>query len=216
MPTPKPKQILIADDDPAGSRSRACTAPPDLRPTSAPAATHSVDVTALDEGVHLRRLLQARLIRESGIVLIGHPLLIALVSYATWDEIPHAVAAGWALAVLLATAFRSVWLRTANQRALTDRDIWLGVRMTVTLLGLCWGVGVAIVVQDLPFAHAALLLVVLSAIIAAALTTLSADSVSFLGFVIAISRAGLRSASSSASKIACMSPLQPALCCMGR
>ena len=160
--------------------------PPDLRPTSDPALTLPVAVTTPDEGVHLRRLLQARLIRESGLVLIGHPLLIALVTYATWDEIPHAVAAGWALAVLLATAFRSVWLRTANQRALTDRDIWLGVRLTVTLLGLCWGVGVAIVVQDLPFAHASLLLVVLSAIIAAALTTLSADSVSFLGFVIAI------------------------------
>jgi len=140
--------------------------------------------TTSEEGVRadLRRLLQDRLIRESGIVLFGHPLLMGLVVYATWDEVSHFAATGWALAVLLATGFRSVWLRTANQRALTDRDIWLGVRLTVALLGVCWGVGVAIVIQDLPFAHAALLLVVLSGIIAAALTTLSADSVSFLLF----------------------------------
>src|SRR4029077_2492800 len=118
-----------------------------------------VGATASEEGVRadLRRLLQARLIRESGLVLTGHPLMMALVVYATWDEVPHFAALGWALAVVLATAFRAVWLRTVNRRALTDRDIWVGVRLTVTLLGICWGVGVAIVVQDVPFAHAALL-----------------------------------------------------------
>jgi signal transduction histidine kinase/DNA-binding response OmpR family regulator/HPt (histidine-containing phosphotransfer) domain-containing protein len=148
----------------------------------------SASATTSEEGVRadLRRLLQARLIRESGLILIGHPLMMALVVYATWDEVPHFAALGWALAVLLATGFRSVWLRTVHQRALTDRDIWLGVRFTVTLLGMCWGVGTAIVMQDLPYANSALLLVVLSSMIAAALTTLSADSVSFLGFVIAI------------------------------
>ncbi len=153
--------------------------------TTADSAVLPAGAPTTEAGVRadLRRLLQERLIRESGIVLFGHPLMMGLVVYATWDEVPHLVAAGWALAVLLATGFRSVWLRTVHQRALTDRDIWLGVRLTVTLLGLCWGVGVAIVIQDLPFSHAALLLVVLSAMIAAALTTLSADSVSFLGFV---------------------------------
>ena len=159
-----------------------------LLPLSPESTARPARATPSEEGVRadLRRLLQARLIRESGLVLTGHPLMMALVVYATWDEVPHFAAIGWALAVALATAFRAVWLRTVNRRALTDRDIWLGVRLTVTLLGLTWGFGVAIVMQDLPFAHAALLLVVLSAIIAAALTTLSADSVSFLGFVIAI------------------------------
>ena len=156
--------------------------------TTADSAVLPAGAPTTEAGVRadLRRLLQERLIRESGIVLFGHPLMMGLVVYATWDEVPHLVAAGWAIAVLLATGFRSVWLRTVHQRALTDRDIWLGVRLTVTLLGLCWGVGVAIVIQDLPFSHAALLLVVLSAMIAAALTTLSADSVSFLGFVSSI------------------------------
>src|SRR4029077_7669952 len=154
----------------------------ELLPPSPQPAARSLRATPYEEGgrADLRRLLQARLIRESGLVLIGHPLLLALVVYATWDEVPHFAALGWSLAVVLATAFRAVWLRTVNRRALTDRDIWLGVRLTVTLLGICWGFGVAIVVQDVPFAHAALLLVILSSMIAAALTTLSADSVSFL------------------------------------
>jgi two-component system, sensor histidine kinase and response regulator len=161
---------------------------PEPRPSSPESAIPSVSATTSEEGVRadLRRLLQARLIRESGLVLIGHPLMMALVVYATWDEVPHFAALAWALAVVLATAFRAVWLRTVHRRALTDRDIWLGVRLTVTLLGICWGFGVAIVMQDLPFAHTALLLVILSAMIAAALTTLSADSMSFLGFVIPI------------------------------
>ena len=148
----------------------------------------AVSTTAHDAGVRadLRRLLQERLIRESGLVLIGHPLMMALVVYATWSAVAHSTLLGWALAVGLATGFRSVWLRTVHRRALTDRDIWLGVRLTVALLGICWGIGVAIVMQDLPFAEAALLLVILSAMIAAALTTLSADSVSFLAFVVGI------------------------------
>src|SRR5882762_337400 len=158
-----------------GSRARAPAFPImtslELRPSAPESAVPSTGAATPEEGVRadLRRLLQARLIRESGLVLFGHPLLMVLVVYATWDEVPHFAALGWALAVVLATAFRAVWLRTVNRRALTDRDIWLGVRLTVTLLGVCWGVGVAIVVQDLPFAHAALLLVILSAIIAAAL-----------------------------------------------
>jgi signal transduction histidine kinase/DNA-binding response OmpR family regulator len=160
----------------------------ELRPPSPESTVVLRGATTAEDGVRadLRRLLQARLIRESGLVLIGHPLLMALVVYATWDEVPHFAVLGWGLAVLLATAFRSVWLRTVHRRTLTDRDIWLGVRLTVTLLGVCWGVGAAIATQDLPFAHTALLLVVLSSMIAAALTTLSADSVSFLGFTAAI------------------------------
>jgi signal transduction histidine kinase/CheY-like chemotaxis protein len=162
--------------------------PPALRPSALEPAVLPLGATSPEEGVRadLRRLLQNRLIRESGLVLVGHPLMMALVVFATWDEIPHATAAGWALAVLFATGFRSVWLRTVHQRTLTDRDIWLGVRLTVALLGTCWGVGAAIAIQDLPFAYSAMLLVILSAMIAAALTTLSADSVSFLGFVVAI------------------------------
>jgi hypothetical protein len=111
--------------------------------TAADSAVLPPGAVSPEEGVRadLRRLLRERLIRESGIVLFGHPLMMGLVVYATWDGVPHFVAAGWALAVLLATGFRSVWLRTVHQRALTDQDIWLGVRLTVTLLGLCWGVG---------------------------------------------------------------------------
>jgi signal transduction histidine kinase/CheY-like chemotaxis protein len=134
----------------------------------------------------LRHMLQARLLRESGLVLMGHPLLVAIVIYAAWDDVAHLALLGWGLAIVLATAFRSVWLRTVGRRTLTERDVWLGVRLTVTLVALCWGVGVAIVLQDIPFASAALLLVVLAGIIAAALNTLSADPVSFLAFVAGI------------------------------
>jgi signal transduction histidine kinase/DNA-binding response OmpR family regulator len=154
--------------------------PPAAEPvvTSTSEAMRDAEVRA-----DLRRMLQARLLRESGLVLLGHPLLVAIVIYATWQEVAHLALLGWGLAIVLATAFRAVWLRTVSRRTLTERDVWLGVRLTVALVALCWGVGVAIVLQDLPFGTAALLLVILAGIIAAALNTLSADPVSFLGFV---------------------------------
>src|ERR1700688_433709 len=97
----------------------------------------------------VRTLLQRRLLRESGLVLFAHPLLIAVVVWYTWNEMPHADAMGWALAVSLATVFRAAWLHTVPHRALSDRDIWLGVRVTVVLVGTTWGVGAAIAFQDL-------------------------------------------------------------------
>src|SRR6266704_2487158 len=134
----------------------------------------------------LRTLLQQRLLHESGAVLFAHPLLLALVVWYAWNWMPHAEAVGWALAVLLAAVFRAAWLHTVTRRALSDRDIWLGVRLTAALLGSTWGVGAALAFQDLPFADAALVLVILAGISAGALTTLAADLPSFLGFVAAV------------------------------
>ena len=131
----------------------------------------------------LRTLLQQRLLHESGVVLFAHPLLITLVVWYAWNELPRAEAVGWGLAVLFATIFRGAWLRTVTRRTLSDRDIWLGVRLTAVLLAITWGVGAAIAVQDLPFTDAALVVVILSGICAGALTTLAADLPSFLGFV---------------------------------
>jgi two-component system, sensor histidine kinase and response regulator len=134
----------------------------------------------------VRTPLQRRLLRESGLILSAHPLLIALIVWYTWNEMPHSQAVGWALAVVLATVFRVVWLRTVNRRTLSDRDIWFGVRVTIVLLGLTWGAGTAIAFQDLSLADGTLVLVVLAGVIAGALTTLAADLPSFLGFVAAI------------------------------
>ncbi|HET7791511.1 MAG TPA: response regulator [Gemmatimonadales bacterium] len=131
----------------------------------------------------LRRLLQERLLHESGIVLFGHPALILLVVVLIWQQLPHIEALSWALAVMVATLFRSIWLRTVAERSLSEHDIRQGVRLTVATLGIAWGVGAAIAFQDLPFADIALVLVVLAGISAGGLTTLSADMPSYFALV---------------------------------
>ncbi|HUK22537.1 MAG TPA: response regulator [Gemmatimonadales bacterium] len=128
----------------------------------------------------LRQLLRSRLLHESGMVLFGHPILAALVIALTWHEVSHARLLGWGLAVSLATAFRGGWLYTVKRRSLSDWDIRFGVRLTVALVGLTWGVGAALVIPDVPFEDAAFILVVLAGIIAGALTTLAADPTSYV------------------------------------
>ncbi|HEX4600879.1 MAG TPA: ATP-binding protein, partial [Gemmatimonadales bacterium] len=131
----------------------------------------------LDAGVEHE--LRARLLRESGLALFGHPVLIALIAALAWSDAPHSVLLGWAVAVVLATVIRAIWLRLVMGRSLTDRALRQGVRLTVLLLGLAWGVGAAVVVRLMPIEDVALVLVVLAGIVAGALTTLTADPPSF-------------------------------------
>jgi signal transduction histidine kinase/DNA-binding response OmpR family regulator len=134
----------------------------------------------------LARLLQARLVRESGLAIFAHPLLIAVVAILAWPEAPHRLLLGWVVAVVVAAGLRGAWLTVVKRRAVTDRDLRNGVRATVTLLGLCWGVGGALVLPVVSFPTAALILVVLAGIIASSLTTLAADPLSTRGFLAGI------------------------------
>lgn len=161
------------------------TGRPEPDGTIAPSSTLEVERDARVRD-HLRRLLQSQLLHESGLVLAGHPILMALVVFLTWDSVPHVVALWWGVAVLLATVFRGGWLRTLSSRILTDRDIRHGVRLTVVTLGLCWGIGAALMLQYVPFADAAFLLVVLAGILAASVSTLAADEPSFFGFLASV------------------------------
>jgi len=111
---------------------------------------------------------------------------MALVVLLTWEHISHTIALAWGLAVVLATAFRGGWLSTVERRRLTDAQVRLGVRVTVSLLGLCWGVGAGLGLRDATITDLALGLVVLAGIIAGSTATLGADPPSFFGFLGAI------------------------------
>ena len=143
------------------------------------------DAVAADERIRadLGRLLQTRLVRESRLGVWVHPVLIAVIIALAWADAPHSLLIGWAGAVLVTAALRGVWLFVAGRGSQTDRSIRTGVRITVTLLALAWGVGGALVLPLVPFETTALILVVLAGIIASALTTLAADPLSLRGFL---------------------------------
>ncbi len=146
------------------------------------------DGVTTDERIRsdLARLLQARLVQESGLGVWVHPVLIAVIVTLAWSAAPHDLLLGWAGAVALTTLLRGTWLFISPRRPLTERAIRTGVRATVTLLGIAWGVGGALVLPLVPFETAALTLVVLAGIIASALTTLAADPLSIRGFLAGI------------------------------
>src|SRR6266542_3119302 len=145
------------------------------------------DAVAADERIRadLARLLQARLVRESRLGVWVHPFLIAVIVTLAWPDAPHTMLVSWGGAVALTALLRGAWLFISPRR-LTERAVRNGVRVTVTLLAIAWGVGGALVLPLVPFETSALLLVVLAGIIASALTTLAAEPLSIRGFLAGI------------------------------
>src|SRR5467141_502021 len=143
---------------------------------------------ATDERIRgdLARLLQERLVRESRLGVWVHPILIAVIVALAWPDAPHNLLLGWAGAVVFTALLRGAWIYVSSSRPLTERAVRTGVRVTVTLLAITWGVGGALVLPVVPFETTALLLVVLAGLIASALTTLAADPLSVRGFLAGI------------------------------
>jgi signal transduction histidine kinase/DNA-binding response OmpR family regulator len=149
---------------------------------------HPEDAVATDERIRtdLARLLQARLVRESTLGVWVHPILIAVVVALAWPDAPHDLLIGWASAVVLTALLRGAWLYLSSHRPLTELAVRTGVRATVTLMAITWGVGGALVLPEVPFETTALILVILAGLIASALTTLAADPLSIRGFLAGI------------------------------
>ena len=149
---------------------------------------HPEDAVATDERIRsdLARLLQDRLVRESRLGVWVHPILITVIVALAWPDAPHDLLLGWGGAVALTVLLRGVWLFICSRRQLTEGAVRKGVRVTVTLLAITWGVGGALVLPIVPFETTALLLVVLAGLIASALTTLAADPLSVRGFLAGI------------------------------
>src|SRR5712691_816450 len=157
-------------------------------PTALVNEAHPEYVVATDERIRadLARLLQERLVRESRLGVWVHPFLIAVILTLAWPGAPHTMLVGWAAAVALTALLRGAWLFFATHRRPTERTVRTGVRVTVTLLAIAWGVGGALVLPLVPFETTALILVVLAGIIASSLTTLAADPLSIRGFIAGI------------------------------
>ena len=146
------------------------------------------NAVATDERIRadLARLLQERLVRESMLGVWVHPILIAVVVALAWPDAPHDLLLGWGGAVLLTALLRGAWIYVASRRRLSERAVRNGVRASVTMLAITWGVGGALVLPVVPFETTALILVILAGLIASALTTLAADPLSIRGFLAGI------------------------------
>src|SRR2546423_1041539 len=84
------------------------------------------DAVATDEQIRadLARLLQTRLVRESGLGTWAHPFLMAICVVVAWSDGPHDLLIAWAAAVAVAAVLRGGWLiLVTRRREYSDRTI---------------------------------------------------------------------------------------------
>src|SRR3989449_7531534 len=164
--------------------------PPSLRDVAQPAVTtanrgmsRDPATLAADEEPRVQAEVQRAAVRQ---LLAGGPfaeslhiLLVSVVAALVWNTLPRAVTVGWAGAVTAAALLRTWWRLRVRRRAPSTEEVLRGIRLTVTGVGLAWGVGAAMAIPALQPHEGALVLVVVTGIIAGATSTLVGDRRSF-------------------------------------
>jgi PAS domain S-box-containing protein len=108
-----------------------------------------------------------------------HILLVCVVAALVWNSLPPAVTAGWVGAVTAAALLRTWWRLRVRRQSVSPEEALRAIRLTVTGIGLAWGVGAAMAIPDLKPHEGALILVVVTGIIAGATSALVGDRRSF-------------------------------------
>ena len=144
------------------------------RDPAALAADEEPRVQAVVQRAAVRQLLAGGPFAES-----LHILLVWVVAALVWDSLPPAVTAGWVGAVTAAALLRTWWRLRVRRRSVSTEEALRVIRLTVTGIGLAWGVGAAMAIPDLAPHEGALILVVLTGILAGATSTLVGDRRSF-------------------------------------
>ena len=128
----------------------------------------------------------ARLIAEEPSSYLVHLMLITAAVVLLWKVVPPGQLVAWAASVILATAARFGAVRASASRGGAPATTVRTVRLAVAAVSLAWGVGAAAVMPAVLMRHVALLLVVISGLVAGASSTLVADLVSFRLFALCI------------------------------
>src|SRR2546426_1044313 len=108
-----------------------------------------------------------------------HVLLVLVVAALVWNSLSLGLIVGWVSAVTAAALLRTWWRLQIGKRTPSAEEALRGVRLTVAGIGLAWGVGAAPAVPALQPHEGALILVVLTGIIAGATSALVGDRRSF-------------------------------------
>ena len=154
------------------------TMPPPQRPSAFLRSGDPVTLDATHElrlSAEVRRVAVEQLVAGGQLVEFVHVAGALLVATLIWNSLPLERTMAWALAILAAAALRTRWRLYARSKNLADERALAGVRLTVAGIGLAWGVGAAITIPALPFGEVALILAVLTAIVAGGTSTLVGD-----------------------------------------
>jgi PAS domain S-box-containing protein len=144
------------------------------RDPSALAADEEPRVQAEVQRAAVRQLLAGGPFAES-----LHVLLVLVVAALVWNSLSLGLIVGWVSAVTAAALLRTWWRLQIGKRTPSAEETLRGVRLTVAGIGLAWGVGAAAAIPALQPHEGALILVVLTGIIAGATSALVGDRRSF-------------------------------------
>jgi two-component system sensor histidine kinase/response regulator len=127
--------------------------------------------------------LRDRIVTEGAVAELFHVVLAAIVALLAQGRAPDAMVAGW-FAVVSGTVVVRTLLRYRLRAHPLDDRARRAFRVDVSVLGIAWGVGAGLFVHWLPFGDIALVLVMVSGIIAAATATLASDTAAFRTFLL--------------------------------
>src|SRR2546426_5880888 len=164
--------------------------PPSLRDVAQPAVTtanrgmsRDPAPLAADEEPGVQAEVQRAAVRQ---LLAGgpfaeslHVLLVLVVAALVWNSLSLGLTVGWVSAVTAAALLRTWWRLQIGKRTPSAEEALRGVRVTVAGIRLAWGVGAAAAIPALQPHEGALILVVLTGIIAGATSALVGDRRSF-------------------------------------
>ena len=147
-----------------------------------PRAADTYPRAALDEKA------RKRLLSEGAIPELGHLVMALCVGALIYGRVPAGWTVIWVSTIVAATIARAAarisLRRSADGRAAARRHVTM--RGALIVLALAWGAGAGLFAARLPVEDVALILVVLSGLLAGALTTLAADRIGFRGHLAAM------------------------------
>jgi PAS domain S-box-containing protein len=132
----------------------------------------------------LVRETRERIVREGAVAEFSHLVLMAVVVILALPSVPNLALGVWAAVIVAAVAARAVLRRRLTTHEYTSRGQTLTQVVTATL-GAAWGVGAGVFSRWLPFADLALVLMILTGLVAGATSTFAADRRAFRTFLAA-------------------------------
>ena len=115
-----------------------------------------------------------------------HIILIGVAAWLLAGAVRTPLLVAWVAAVVIAVGVRAILMSRVTRLNLPPDAAARSVRLAVAMVGMAWGVGVAVIAPEVLFRYVALLMVIESGLVAGAAWTLTADRPSFQLFLITI------------------------------
>jgi PAS domain S-box-containing protein len=133
----------------------------------------------------VRRALAARLLRDQPLALLAHAILAVATITFLWADDRVRSLEGWAVALALSVVARAIGGRHWIRHSLPSGALAWRLRVLITIGGLAWGAGAAVLFPQIQSREWALVLVVLAGLVAGATVTLEPDPIAFRLFLAA-------------------------------